>query len=91
MTKLPLGGTGANPADRGKKGTKINILTDGKGNTIFSNSRWSQSREKACKKDLRCYNPHSAHVHKNAINYLNIAIVEKLTHPLMDNFGQIGK
>jgi putative transposase len=32
MTKAPLGGagTGANPTDRGKKGTKRNILTDGK-------------------------------------------------------------
>jgi putative transposase len=33
MTKAPLGraGTGANPTDRGKKGTKRSILTDGKG------------------------------------------------------------
>jgi len=33
MTKAPLGGagTGANPTDRGKKGTKRNMLTDGKG------------------------------------------------------------
>lgn len=44
MTKLPLGGTGDNPADRGKKGTKMSILTDGKENTIFSNGRRSQSR-----------------------------------------------
>ena len=33
MTKAPLGGagTGANPTDRGKKGTKRSILTDAKG------------------------------------------------------------
>jgi transposase len=33
MTKAPLGGagTGANPTDRGKKGTKRSLLTDGKG------------------------------------------------------------
>ena len=33
MTKAPLGGaeTGANPTDRGKKGTKRSILTEGKG------------------------------------------------------------
>ena len=33
MTKAPLGGagTGANPTDRGKKGTKRSMLTDGKG------------------------------------------------------------
>ena len=33
MTKAPLGGagTGANPTDRGKKGTKRSVLTDGKG------------------------------------------------------------
>ncbi|AKB65782.1 Mobile element protein [Methanosarcina mazei S-6] len=33
MTKAPLGGsgTGANPTDRGKTGTKRSILTDGKG------------------------------------------------------------
>ena len=33
MTKAPLGGagTGANPTDRGKKGTKRSILTDSKG------------------------------------------------------------
>ena len=33
MTKAPLGGArkGANPTDRGKKGTKRNVLTDGKG------------------------------------------------------------
>ena len=33
MTKAPLGGigTGANPTDRSKKGTKRSILTDGKG------------------------------------------------------------
>jgi len=33
MTKAPLGGagTGVNPTDRGKKGTKRSILTDGKG------------------------------------------------------------
>lgn len=33
VTKAPLGGsgTGANPTDRGKKGTKGSILTDGKG------------------------------------------------------------
>ena len=33
MTKAPLGGagTGANPTDRGKKGTRRSILTDGKG------------------------------------------------------------
>jgi hypothetical protein len=31
MTKAPLdgAGTGTNPTDRGKKGTKRNILTDG--------------------------------------------------------------
>jgi len=31
--KAPLGGprTGANPTDRGKKGTKRSVLTDGKG------------------------------------------------------------
>ncbi len=33
MTKVPFGGagTGANPTDCGKKGTKRSILTDGKG------------------------------------------------------------
>ena len=33
MTKAPLGGagTGANPTDRGKKGTKRSVLTDAKG------------------------------------------------------------
>jgi hypothetical protein len=33
MTKAPLGetGTGANPTDRGKKGTKRSLLTDAKG------------------------------------------------------------
>jgi len=33
MTKAPLGGTGtgANPTDRGKKGTKRSMLTEGKG------------------------------------------------------------
>ncbi len=33
MTKAPLGGArkGANPTDRGKKGTKRSVLTDGKG------------------------------------------------------------
>lgn len=33
MTKAPLGGecTGANPTDRGKKGTKRSLMTDGKG------------------------------------------------------------
>jgi putative transposase len=33
MTKAPLGGagTGANPTDRGKKGTKSSLLTDVKG------------------------------------------------------------
>lgn len=33
MTKAPLGGeaTGANPTDRGKKGTKRSVLTDGNG------------------------------------------------------------
>jgi putative transposase len=33
MIKAPLGGAGigANPTDRGKKGTKRGILTDGKG------------------------------------------------------------
>lgn len=33
MTKAPLGGesTGANPTDRGKKGTKRSMMTDGKG------------------------------------------------------------
>lgn len=33
MTKVPLGGdgTGANPTDRGKKGTKRSLLTKGKG------------------------------------------------------------
>lgn len=33
MTKAPFGGvgTGANPTDCGKKGTKRSILTDGKG------------------------------------------------------------
>ena len=33
MTKVPLGGagTGVNPTDRGKKGTKRSVLTDGKG------------------------------------------------------------
>ena len=33
MTKAPLGGagTGANPTDRGKKGTKRSFLTNGKG------------------------------------------------------------
>ena len=33
MTKAPFGGagTGANPTDRGKKGTKRSILADGKG------------------------------------------------------------
>jgi putative transposase len=37
MTKAPLGrqGTGANPTDRGKKGTKRNLLTDGKGRPLF--------------------------------------------------------
>jgi len=33
MTKAPLGGegTGANPTDRGKKGTKRSLLTEGNG------------------------------------------------------------
>lgn len=33
MTKAPLGGegTGANPTDRGKRGTKRSLLTEGKG------------------------------------------------------------
>ncbi len=33
MTKAPLGGeaTGPTPTDRGKKGTKRSLLTDGKG------------------------------------------------------------
>ena len=33
MTKAPLGeeGTGPNPTDRGKKGTKRSLLTEGKG------------------------------------------------------------
>jgi putative transposase len=33
MTKAPLGksATGANPTDRGKKGTKRSLLTDGAG------------------------------------------------------------
>jgi putative transposase len=33
ITKAPLGGqaTGPNPTDRGKKGTKRSLLTDGKG------------------------------------------------------------
>ena len=33
MTKAPLSGAGTefNPTDRGKKGTKMSILTDGKG------------------------------------------------------------
>lgn len=33
MTKVPFGGagTGANPTDRGKKGTKRSLLTDAKG------------------------------------------------------------
>ena len=37
MTKAPLGGvlTGANPTDRGKKGTKRIVLTDGKGIPIY--------------------------------------------------------
>ena len=43
MTKAPLGGagTGANPTDRGKKGTKRSILTDGKGYTSFYCNGWS--------------------------------------------------
>ena len=45
MTKAPLGGagTGANPTDRGKKGTKRSILTDGKGIPLSSCRGWSQS------------------------------------------------
>ena len=33
MTKAPLSGagTGSNPTDRGKKGTKRSVLTEGKG------------------------------------------------------------
>jgi putative transposase len=33
MTKAPFGGaaTGANPTDRGKRGTKRSLLTDGEG------------------------------------------------------------
>jgi putative transposase len=36
MTKTPFGGagTGANPTDRGKKGTKRGVLTDGKGRPL---------------------------------------------------------
>ncbi len=37
MTKAPLGGdgTGANPTDRGKKGTKRSMLTEGKGIPLY--------------------------------------------------------
>ena len=37
MTKAPLGGagTGANPIDRGKKGTKRIVLTDGEGIPLY--------------------------------------------------------
>jgi putative transposase len=55
MTKAPLGGagTGANPTDRSKKGTKRSILTDGKGIPLpVTDDGANRHDKKTSKKDI---------------------------------------
>jgi hypothetical protein len=57
MTKAPLGGagTGANPTDRGKKGTKRSLLTDAKGIPLSIVTDGANRHDKMLLK-IRCHN-----------------------------------